>query len=169
MSQTQNQQRSICTICGICQYPVLHRSRFALTSNFLTLSELMYLPNLQSGRIRTRIIQVYKDGQLDFSEASGCISDYLTLKYLLKTIWFLAALAALYLPPVNITLLILTHNPPHLVTHWLYWIQLQKFDQTRPNLPDLPSQPTFLTHLNYLTTWHTYPPDLLTHLSYPTT
>ena len=53
--------------------------------DFLTLSELMYLPNLQSGRIRTRIIQVYKDGQLDFSEASDRISDYLTLKYLLKT------------------------------------------------------------------------------------
>ena len=34
----------------------------------------------------------------------------------ISSLSFLAALAALYLPPVNITPLILIHNPPHLDT-----------------------------------------------------
>ena len=70
---------------------------------------------------------------------------------------FLAARAALFLPCW------LTHS----LTDWLFWIQLQTFDQTIPNLLDISMRPTFLTHLKYLATWHTHPPEPPTHLSYP--
>ena len=52
--------------------------------------------------------------KLQFIAINRCTGIAKYVLHKLKAVEFLAALAALYLPLVNITLLIFTYNPPHL-------------------------------------------------------